>query len=106
MFLGGCTMIKRIRINKNKSKEKIKLFDMLGDVSVTRDVGLHSNIILKGNKTANVEGCKSIVEYTPNVIKLNLGKGYLTLNGNELNISLLDSDEVMVNGDIVSVEFC
>ena len=106
MFLGGCSMIKKIKINKEKNKDKIKLFDLIGEISIARDTSFNSNIILSGNKTANIEGCKSIVEYTPNFIKLNLGKGYLSISGTELNISLLDSEEVMVNGNIVTVEFC
>lgn len=99
-------MIKKIKIGKKTKKDKIKLFDFSDDISVVSDTGLYSNIILTGNKAVKVEGCKSIVEYTPTLIKLNLGKGYISIGGTELKIILLDSDEVKVSGEIIAVEFC
>ncbi len=99
-------MIKKIKIGKKADKEKIKLFDFSGDISVVSDTGRCSNIILTGNKGVRVEGCKSIVEYTPTLIKLNLGKGYINIHGIDLKITLLDSNEVMVLGEIAAVEFC
>ncbi len=99
-------MIKKIKIGKKTIKDKIKLFDFSDDISVVSDTGIYPNIILTGNKALRVEGCKSIVEYTPILIKLNIGKGYISINGAELKITLLDSDEVKVSGEITAVEFC
>ena len=64
------------------------------------------NIILTGNRSVKIEGCKSIVEYNDMFVKLNLGKGYLGINGNDLSIMLLDGEEVKVSGEIITVEFC
>ena len=99
-------MIKKIKLNLKNKKEKIKLFDYSDDISVVGDTGVYSNIIMTGNKALRVEGCKSIVEYTPTFIKLNLGKGYISINGAALKITMLDSQEVKVCGEIISVEFC
>lgn len=99
-------MIKKIKIGKKTINEKIKLFDFSNDISGISDTGIFSNIILTGNKSLRVEGCKSIVEYTPTLIKLNLGKGYINIHGSDLKITLLDSNEVKVLGEIAAVEFC
>ena len=44
MFLGGCSMIKKMKINKEKNKDKIKLFDLIGEISIARDTSFNSNI--------------------------------------------------------------
>lgn len=98
-------MIKKFKVNIKKKKEKIKLFKFSNDFEENTGVGL-PNIILTGNRSVKIEGCKSIIEYNDFYVKLNLGKGYLGISGDKLNINLLDSDEVKVSGKIVTVEFC
>lgn len=106
MFLGGVSMIKKFKLNKKAKGEKIKFFDYNSDISLHTDTGVCANIILTGNKRVNIEGCKSIVEYTSQYIKLNLGKSCFAITGGDLEICMLDGNEVMVTGNIITVEFC
>lgn len=103
MYLGGKTMINKIKISDQTKKKKIKFFDYFDSEG---DSGLLPHIYLCGNKSLKVEGCKSIIEYTNTFIKLNLGKGCLTINGNCMQISKLEGNDVEICGEIVSVEFC
>lgn len=98
-------MIKKFKVNMNKRKEKINFFKFSEEIDEQSAVIL-PNIILTGNRAVKIEGCKSIIEYNETFVKLNLGKGCLGISGNRLNIVLLDSDEVKVSGEIISVEFC
>ncbi len=98
-------MIKKFKVDMKKRKEKINFFKFTEDLD-EQTGGLLPNIILSGNRSVKIEGCKSIIEYNETFVKLNLGKGYLGISGNNLNIILLDSDEVKVSGEIITVEFC
>ncbi|MBP9989318.1 MAG: YabP/YqfC family sporulation protein [Ruminococcus sp.] len=64
-----------------------------------------SHIEIVSNCCAMVDGCKSVLEYNENLIKLNLGKKYVTFNGNCLSIKSLALEQAVVEGIIVSVEF-
>lgn len=98
-------MIKKFKVDMKKRKEKINFFKFSEEFD-EKTSGLLPNIILTGNHSVKIEGCKSIIEYNETFVKLNLGKGYLGISGNNLNIILLDSDEVKVSGEIITVEFC
>lgn len=58
------------------------------------------------NTCALVDGCKGVLEYDDSLIKLNLGKKSVCFRGNSLTIKSLAMEQAMVEGFIVSVEFC
>lgn len=58
------------------------------------------------NCCALVDGCKGILEYDENIIKLSLGKNAVCFTGNNLSIKSLSMEQAMVEGFIVSMEFC
>ncbi len=99
-------MLKKYKVNMKKKKEKIELFNFGEEVSIAQNSGIYPNIILTGNRSVKVEGCKSIVEYSAQSVKINYGRGYININGTDLKITMLDGNEVMVDGIILSVEFC
>lgn len=59
-----------------------------------------------GNSQCVVDGLKSILEYTKDKIKIDLGKYAVEFYGCELYINALTHEGAVVEGTIVSVEFC
>ena len=58
-----------------------------------------------GNKEVVVEGCKSIVSYDEDIIKISTGKLKATFFGRNLNIKCLSPDSLVVVVFITSIEF-
>ncbi|HIU48571.1 MAG TPA: YabP/YqfC family sporulation protein, partial [Candidatus Avimonoglobus intestinipullorum] len=46
-----------------------------------------------------------IIEYTDTTIRLNIGEKQLKIDGAQLGIKSIDSDDITVYGDIRAVEF-
>lgn len=63
----------------------------------------HLEII--GNFECVVDGLKSIVEYTSDKIKLNIGKRAVTFFGEDLHINSFTPQGAVVQGFIMSMEF-
>ncbi len=62
-------------------------------------------IEMLGNREIVVDGCKGIVEYEENLIKLSLGDVLLSLTGNSLVITSFDNNIVVINGQIGEISF-
>ncbi len=60
---------------------------------------------LTGNREMTVEGCKGVLEYDEDVVKLNLGKMILQVRGRDLNIKGLTDDSAVLEGYFLSIEF-
>lgn len=54
---------------------------------------------------AIVDGCKGVLEYNSDKIKLNLGKKSVTFCGSCLTIKSLAQEQAAIEGLIVSIEF-
>lgn len=63
-------------------------------------------IEIVSNTCALVDGCKGVLEYTEELIKLDLGKKSVSFSGNSLTIKSLSMEQALVEGFIVRVEFC
>lgn len=64
-----------------------------------------ARIELSGNTRAVVEGCKGILEYEDDVIRLNTASGIVRFMGQNLGMNCLSEDSAVVEGKILSVEF-
>ncbi|MBR5245775.1 MAG: YabP/YqfC family sporulation protein [Clostridia bacterium] len=62
-------------------------------------------IEMSGNREIVIDGCKGVVEYGENLIKLNLGERVLTLSGSDLVINSFDSGIAVINGQIGDISF-
>ena len=58
-----------------------------------------------GNFQAIIDGCKGILEYDEEKIKLNLGKTTIRFCGSNLSIKSLTFEEAIIIGTIISVDF-
>lgn len=69
---------------------------------------LHFNdakIEMLGNREIIVDGCKGVVEYGENSIKLNIGELTLSLVGDELIIESYDSGVAIIRGRFAEINF-
>lgn len=58
------------------------------------------------NKEMSVDGCRSVVDYYENLIKLNVSGGSITISGNRLCIITLTDNSATIKGSIQNIEFC
>lgn len=64
-----------------------------------------THLEINGNNEVIVEGCRSIVEYDENIIKISTKKMYISFFGRSLNIKCLTTDSLVIKGFITSIEF-
>lgn len=90
---------------KSAKKNKFNLIkdrDEILNSDVTK--GIHTEIF--SNKKVIIEGCKGIVDYQDNYIKLKLKKGFFSLTGTEFLIISFDEEKIIIKGNVLTVEFC
>lgn len=66
--------------------------------------GVHTEIFL--NKNMIIEGCKNIIDYRENYIRLRLKKGYFSIIGSNFLITDFQQEKIEIRGNILSIEFC
>ena len=71
----------------------------------TKEDIVKGNIELYGNKQIIVDGCKGVIDYNEDFLKLDLGKIILKVTGRNLVIDSYIYEQVDLKGEIVSVEF-
>lgn len=62
-------------------------------------------IEMLGNREIIVDGCKGVVEYGENLIKLSLRESVLSLSGDNLIIKSFDSNIAVICGEICEISF-
>lgn len=63
------------------------------------------NIELCSDKKVTIEGCKGIIEYNENTVRINCGRLIVKCCGDGLCICAPNSDTITVSGTIISVEY-
>ena len=71
----------------------------------TKEDIIKGNIELFGNKQIIVDGCKGVIDYNEDFLKLDLGKIVLKVTGRNLIIDSYIYEQIDLKGEIVSVEF-
>lgn len=59
----------------------------------------------RGNKEVVIEGCKGVLEYSEDVIRINTSIGIVCFFGRNLNLVCISETEMIINGFITKVEF-
>ena len=62
-------------------------------------------IEFRNNRQVIVDGCRCILEYEPETVKLNVGSYNIRINGNCLALKNLTNQSVMIEGCISGLEF-
>jgi len=62
-------------------------------------------ITLIGHKQIHIENHKGIIEYSTEKIRIKYKEGSLKVIGNNLNLRSIISEEIIIKGNIFSIEF-
>lgn len=89
---------------KFTSLKKSKFNPIKDDTEYKTGDSVHTEVFF--NNKMIIEGCKSIVEYQDNYIKLKLKKGFISILGTEFLISEFAQQKIIIKGNIKSIEFC
>ncbi len=60
---------------------------------------------MNSNREVSIEGCKGILQYDENIIRINTGNMVTSFLGRNLAIKCLTADSLIVEGFIKSIEF-
>lgn len=63
------------------------------------------NMQLSGNREALVDGCRGLLEYSDECIRINAGNGIVKFVGRGLEIRSLSDTTAVVAGFILNIEF-
>ena len=63
------------------------------------------HITFNACKEAIIEGSKGVLEYKTNTVRINCGKYIVKFKGDNLCIRAPDAQEVIISGEILSMEF-
>ncbi len=63
------------------------------------------HIEAEGNREISVDGCRGILEYTQDKVRLNAGKLIITFVGDDMEIKAYSEIQTVIGGNILSVEF-
>ncbi len=85
-------------------KRLIEKFEELSSLGCVNELCL-PHIALFSNREASVEGCRGIIEYDSNTIRLNCRGITVKFSGDNLCINNMNDGLACVTGTIVSVEF-
>lgn len=100
-----------VRYKKQKRRgtkaEKPPLMERLSDsLELPRSaIAGGTHIELAGNREAFVDGCKGILTYDDNHIRLNTGKLIVSFSGSGLSINALQMEQAIVSGNIAEISF-
>lgn len=82
-------------------REKISnTFDLPKDIVL--DI---SKIIIIGTGQITVENHKGIIEYSEELIRINVGSSIMKLRGRKLTIKTILQEEITITGEITNIEF-
>ena len=92
----------RLRLEKPRSK-----VDLIGRALELPPgaLGKGAHIELSSNREATVDGCKGVMEYEQERIRLNIGTGSVTFTGRSLEITNLMGSQAVIAGFITGLEF-
>ena len=66
---------------------------------------LNTNLLITDNNLIEIENCKKVLEYNDIYLKLLTSNMILEIWGSNLNISDYNTDGIIINGKISSIEF-
>ena len=93
----------KIIFKQNAASKIKKRFMDIGDLP-RELVTNHSRMVLLGNSEFMIENYNGIIEYEVNKIRVSTASGVISIIGNDLTISELDNDELLVSGLIKNID--
>lgn len=99
-------MAKKLKIPTSKKREKPQIFFFNKSDDTQKTIGIKSHIELFSNEEITVEGCRGILDYNEQYIKLRLIKGGVILFGDTLLVTFFENSTIRIKGKISALEFC
>ena len=93
-------MSKKIKTDQTQKKEKFKLFADSEVPAATETV-----INVMGNKEVSIDGCRGVIDYYDNFIKIKIIKGVALFSGSSLVLTEFSENGAIIKGNIESIEF-
>ncbi len=95
---------------RSKKCEKKSIVSNLCKIAKKTDIPLdiirdQTHYEMNSNKEIIVEGCKGILQYEENIVKLNMQNMITVFCGRRLSIKCLTEDSLIITGFVTSVEF-
>lgn len=90
---------------RNRSEKILERLSSGLDIPPAAITGL-VHIEAEGNREITVDGCKGVLEYSENSVRLNTGKLVVRICGAQLTITMLQNGQAVIKGDITGIEFC
>lgn len=87
----------RMKTDKDKEKNSDRL--PFGEVFSGLRMTVHSN------REIDLEGCKGILEYCSDSIKVNAGKFIIAFRGRGMQIKCMSESELIIEGYILGIEY-
>jgi len=86
-------------------REKVKR-EITSALALPKEIVLNLPLItMYGNEELNLENYKGIVEYSNERIRISTSKGILKIEGRNLLLKHVTSENISVTGGIVKIEF-
>jgi sporulation protein YqfC len=77
---------------------------LAGLLEIPQDIVLDlPRITMLGNKQLLIENHKGIIEYTPSLVRIKLSQGELIVNGDNLSLGNLQTEQILVEGIVREV---
>ena len=99
-------MTKKLKIPSSKKREKPQIFFFKKQDEKSNMADIKSHTELYSNEEITIEGCRGILDYSEQYIKLRLLKGGIILFGDTLCITFFENGVIRIKGKISSLEFC
>ena len=91
-------------MNKNNKKSKLSRLDKV--LELPKEISSNEpKITILGFNQMLIENYKGILEYQEFFIRVNTYIGILNLNGFNLNLSEMTTDDILITGKIESLDF-
>lgn len=91
-------------MRQNKKKNKINTLDKV--LEMPKEISSNEpKITILGFNQMLIENYKGILEYQEFFIRLNTYIGIININGFNLNLSEMTTDDILITGKIESVDF-
>ena len=91
-------------MRENKRKNKINRLDKVLEMP-KEIISNEPKITILGFNQMLIENYKGILEYQEFYIRLNTYIGIININGFNLNLSEMTTDDILITGKIASVDF-
>ena len=93
-------------MKKNKRPKGRFLKDIIKKLDIPEDIVFNTpRITIMSNEEIRIENCDSVLEYECDNITISAIDMLIEISGDELRISIITDDEILIRGNILSVNF-